>query len=286
MANIQRDDFQSGLSGSPYSAIRKRRPAAGGTASCQQRHVADSAPNSGTGQHDAHQQPPLLPCAELLSGGDAAGRKSVATAKSWALSRPRASPPCASQAVLAAAADVGQRRCPRGSIQRRTPSYVGVGCLESTVAVQQCGAGTAASVRRTTKCRIDVPSSDVAKYCVSHVFRVEESWRRFDLCPSQPSSSTCTSAATAYRIRYGVEEELVAGCRRNDDSVGGGGHRVAHVAQLPGVAISTRLATSARVTINSRSRVRRIGTARCARRVPNTTCNSAEPAKVSFGGQQ
>ena len=55
----------------------------------------------------------------------------------------------------------------------------------------------------------------------------------------------------------GVEEELVAGVVGGDDTVlvaagipGTGSRR-----QVPGVTISTRLATSARVTSNSRSRV-------------------------------
>ena len=125
----------SGLSGSPYSATHDARPATGGSASCPAAARCTPARRTtpGTGrQHDAHQQTAVAAAlgAQLRHGGDARSTRSRATRRNPRRpgGRYRASPGCASPAVLAAAADVGQHvgaaaGATAGPAPRRSPVF-------------------------------------------------------------------------------------------------------------------------------------------------------------------
>ncbi len=127
-----------------------------------------------------------------------------------------------------------------------------------------------------------MPSSDVAKYCVTAMFSASKKAGADLISASRPSSVPRIS-------RDGVSNPLES--RKNSSPwlsaetmtvlVAAGIPESGSRRQLPGVAISTRLATSARVTINSRSRVQAYWYSAVCSSGSNTTCNSAEPARNS-----
>ena len=210
--------------------------------------------------------PPLLPpCAPSCGdGGDAAvdeiacDRGEVLVHEMAALAHGLGVP---RRSVLAAAADVGQHvGAAAGQPQpaQHTAVARGVGVLEAAVAAEQRRCRARCESRcPTTKYGIIVPSSDATKCWVTSMSEASKNAGALLISVDLVAGVAPQQPRRACRIRWspGRSRRRSRRRRRSRCWCSAGCPATGSRCHVPGVAISTRLATSTRVTRTSRSRV-------------------------------